>query len=45
MGGYPSREQREWIAALRAQGYRAEVCRGWAAAWDVIREYLQGETP
>jgi hypothetical protein len=41
--GYPSREQREWIAALREQGYRAEVCRGWAAAWDVIRDYLTTE--
>jgi hypothetical protein len=38
--GYPSREQREWIAALREQGYRAEVCRGWQAAWDVLMEYL-----
>jgi hypothetical protein len=41
--GYPSREQRAWIAALREQGYRAEVCRGWAAAWDVIRDYLTTE--
>jgi hypothetical protein len=41
--GYPSREQRAWIAALREQGYRAEVCRGWAAAWDVIREYMTTE--
>jgi hypothetical protein len=41
--GYPSREQRAWIAALREQGYRAEVCRGWEAAWDVIREYMTTE--
>ena len=39
-GGRASDEQREWIAALQAQGYRAEVCVGAEAAWRVICEYL-----
>lgn len=39
--GYPSREQKAWVADLRAEGYRAEVCRGWASAWGVICEYLE----
>ncbi len=38
--GDPSREQREWIQWLRANGHRAEVCRGWVAAWAVIADYL-----
>lgn len=40
MTGYPSREQREWIEWLRAHGHRAEVCRGWEAAWRTICDYL-----
>jgi len=40
-GGRVSDVQKEWIAALRAQGYRAEVCVGADAAWDVICEYLE----
>lgn len=38
--GYASREQREWVERLRANGYRAEVCRGWEQAWSVISDYL-----
>lgn len=38
--GRVSKDQKTWIAALRAQGYRVEVCKGWKAAADVIREYL-----
>ncbi len=38
--GYPSREQREWIQWLRDHGHRAEVCRGWEAAWRVVCDYL-----
>lgn len=38
--GYPSREQKDWIAALREQGWRAEVCRGADAAWRVVCEYI-----
>lgn len=40
-GGQVSAEQKAWISALRGQGYRAEVCKGAAEAWDVIREYVQ----
>lgn len=40
MTGYASREQKQWIEDLRALGWRAEVCRGWEAAWGVIVEYL-----
>ena len=37
-----SPEQVQWIAALRGQGYRAEICLGAAAAWEVIQEYVRG---
>lgn len=40
-GGAVSPEQKAWIAALNALGYRAEVCKGAAAAWEVISEYVQ----
>lgn len=33
-------EQREWIAALRDQGYRAEVARGFEAAINIIEDYV-----
>lgn len=33
-------EQREWLARLNAQGYRAEVAYGWAHAVEVITDYL-----
>lgn len=42
MTGVASREQTSWVAALRGQGYRAEVCRGAPVAWQVIRGYLEG---
>lgn len=38
--GRPSRPQRQWLAALLREGYRAEVCRGWEAARVVILDYL-----
>ncbi|MDQ7733782.1 VRR-NUC domain-containing protein [Halomonas sp. SpR1] len=41
--GRPSEAQRQWIAALRRHGYRAEVCRGWEAARAVIEDYLGTE--
>lgn len=41
MTGYPSREQKAWIGSLREHGWRAEVCRGGDAAWQVIREYVE----
>lgn len=39
-GGRVSTEQKEWIAYLAEQGYRAEVCNGFEAAKAVIREYM-----
>lgn len=38
--GTLSEEQRDRIADLRADGFRAEVCYGWEAARDVLVEYL-----
>lgn len=38
--GATSREQKQWLADLRAQGYRAEVCKGWQQAFDLLTEYL-----
>ncbi|MGE4537621.1 MAG: VRR-NUC domain-containing protein [Desulfovibrio sp.] len=32
--------QKDWIAAAKSEGYRAEVCVGADAAWVVICEYL-----
>lgn len=39
-GGSASPEQRRWLEALRACGYRAELCVGWQAAADVLTDYL-----
>lgn len=36
-----SPEQVQWIAALRGQGYRAEICLGATEAWDVISDYMR----
>lgn len=38
--GITSREQREWIAFLREQGYRVEVAFGWEAAAEILKDYL-----
>ncbi|MBS7354980.1 MAG: VRR-NUC domain-containing protein [Eubacteriales bacterium] len=40
-GGTVSDEQREWIAALAEQGYKAVVCRGAEEAIGTIKEYLK----
>lgn len=40
--GRASREQADWVQALRAEGYRAEVCRGWDQALQVLLEYVRG---
>lgn len=40
-GGRVSVEQKKMILALQAQGYKAEVCRGWEDARDTICEYLR----
>ena len=42
-GGRVSVDQQRMILALRAQGYRVEVCRGWEEARDTICAYLRGE--
>lgn len=39
-GGHPTKEQRRWSAALRAEGYRAEIVIGWEGARDLIRDYV-----
>lgn len=39
--GRPSKNQKRWIHALSALGYRAEVCQGWEAARDVLIEYME----
>ena len=38
--GRLSTAQSWWLAALRSQGYRAEVCTGWQAATAEIEAYL-----
>ncbi len=43
LDGTATREQRRWVVALRLQGYRAEVCRGWCEARALIVAYLQGD--
>ena len=32
--------QMEWVYALRRQGYRVEICKGWEAAAEVLKNYL-----
>lgn len=36
----PSPEQREWLARLNNNGFRAVVCEGWIAARDELLSYL-----
>ena len=43
-GGRLSVEQSKVIGRLRGQGYRAEVCKGWEEARDVIEEYMDAST-
>jgi hypothetical protein len=38
---YPTKEQKEEIEELRADGYRAEVCRGFEEARDVLIDYME----
>ena len=42
-GGEVSQEQKGWLEALQGQGYRAEVCKGWEEAKNLIEKYLKGE--
>lgn len=39
----PSIKQKEWIEALKEQGYKVEVCYGWIKAREVIETYLKCE--
>lgn len=39
-GGTISPEQKDWLAHLNEQGYRAEVCKGFEAAKAVIQDYF-----
>ena len=39
-GGSVSKEQKDWIAYLQAQGYQAIVCRGFEEARKEIEYYL-----
>lgn len=38
-----SKDQREVMEALRAEGHRCEVAVGWLAAVEIIEDYLSGE--
>lgn len=38
-----TKEQKQWIEDLNAQGYMAVVCKGWEAASKVIEKYLEGK--
>lgn len=40
-GGRTSPEQKDWLAFLSGQGYRAEVCKGAAEAIALIDSYLE----
>jgi hypothetical protein len=40
--GRPTESQTRWIDALRGQGYKAEICYGWVAASELIKNYLGG---
>ena len=42
-GGRLSERQKEWLASLKSRGYRAEVCAGAEAAWELVKDYLKGE--
>lgn len=38
--GTVSKPQKEWIAKLKAEGYRVEVCYGFESAIKVLQDYL-----
>lgn len=44
-GGRLQPEQRAWMDALAAQGHRVALCKGWEAAFNVIRDYLADNGP
>ena len=42
-GGRLSNEQKCWLKALEAFGYRAVACKGWEAARDELERYMSME--
>lgn len=38
--GQPTDEQKAWLAALAAAGWKCVLCRGWRAAWREIWRYV-----
>ncbi len=38
--GVAQKHQKRWHKALRAQGYRVEIARGWKQAWEILLDYL-----
>lgn len=43
--GTVSKEQKKWREFLIEQGYRAEICKGFQSAKEVIECYLNSTTP
>lgn len=41
--GRPEKEQKDWIAAVREQGYYAAVCYGGFEAANLVETYMKGE--
>ena len=41
--GRPEKEQKDWIAAVREQGYYAAVCYGGFEAANLVEAYMKGE--
>lgn len=41
--GRPEKEQKDWIAAVREQGYYADVCYGGFEAANLVEAYMKGE--
>lgn len=42
MTGFPSREQKEWLAESADEGYAAACCRGANEAYRVWKDYVDG---
>lgn len=42
-GGIATEDQLFWLDALMGQGYFTALCRGWADAARVIKNYLRGD--
>lgn len=42
-GSKTSKDQKEWIEALKGQGYFTAICFGWLEAKETIERYMKGE--